>query len=93
VLPTWTATRRGSASGANNLCDVVDDEIPMIATLNASITEDITDNMCAMELYPGSYDSNADLWYMFCHQVTSTAGEICCMMDLRSWIGGCIIQP
>ncbi|ETP50072.1 hypothetical protein F442_04535 [Phytophthora nicotianae P10297] len=55
---------QGLRYGANNLCDVEEDDVQTFATVNASIEEGITDNACTMETCPGSYDPNADLGYM-----------------------------
>ncbi|KAG2767640.1 hypothetical protein PC129_g7176 [Phytophthora cactorum] len=50
--------------GANNLCDVEEDDIQAFAMVNASIAEGITNKACTMETCPGSYDPSADLGYM-----------------------------
>ncbi|KAG7401413.1 hypothetical protein PHYBOEH_001405 [Phytophthora boehmeriae] len=55
---------QGLRYGANNLCDVEEDDIQTFATVNASVTKGITENACTMNLCPGSYDPNADLGYM-----------------------------
>ncbi|KAG2522940.1 hypothetical protein BBO99_00004246 [Phytophthora kernoviae] len=54
---------QGLRYGANNICDVEEDDIQVFATINASLTEGITDNACTMALCPASYDANADLTY------------------------------
>ncbi|EGZ19912.1 hypothetical protein PHYSODRAFT_263685 [Phytophthora sojae] len=55
---------QGLRYGANNLCDVKDDDIQSFATVNASIQKGITVNACTMDTCPGSYYPNADLGYM-----------------------------
>ncbi|KAE8984152.1 hypothetical protein PR003_g23319 [Phytophthora rubi] len=55
---------QGLRYGANNLCDVEEDDIQSFATVNTSIQKGITDNVCAMDTCPGSYDPNSDLGYM-----------------------------
>ncbi|KAE9027487.1 hypothetical protein PR001_g11951 [Phytophthora rubi] len=54
---------QGLRYGANNICDVEEDDIQSFATINASLTKGITANACTMELCPASYDVNADLGY------------------------------
>ncbi|GMF26269.1 unnamed protein product [Phytophthora lilii] len=54
---------QGLRYGANNICDVEEDDIQSFATINASLTKGITENACTMELCPASYDVNADLGY------------------------------
>jgi beta-glucanase (GH16 family) len=52
---------QGLRYGANNLCDVEEDDIQSFATINASLTKGITENTCTMALCPASYDVNADV--------------------------------
>ncbi|GMF42552.1 unnamed protein product [Phytophthora fragariaefolia] len=54
---------QGLRYGANNICDVEEDDIQSFAAINASLTKGITENACTMELCPASYDVNADLSY------------------------------
>ncbi|KAG6613199.1 Beta-glucan synthesis-associated protein [Phytophthora cinnamomi] len=54
---------QGLRYGANNICDVEEDDIQSFATINASLTKGITENACTMELCPASYDVNADMGY------------------------------
>ncbi|POM81026.1 Beta-glucan synthesis-associated protein [Phytophthora palmivora] len=54
---------QGLRYGANNICDVEEDDIQTFATINASLAKGITENACTMELCPASYDVNGDMGY------------------------------
>jgi beta-glucanase (GH16 family) len=55
---------QGLRYGANNICDVEEDDIQTFATINASLAAGITDNACTMEICPASYDVNGDMGYI-----------------------------
>ncbi|RLN72568.1 hypothetical protein BBJ28_00017713 [Nothophytophthora sp. Chile5] len=54
---------QGLRYGANNICDTEQDLLQSFASINASVTEGITENACTMALCPASFDVNADLGY------------------------------
>ncbi|KAI9985876.1 hypothetical protein PInf_024659 [Phytophthora infestans] len=54
---------QGLRYGANNICDVEEDDIQTFATINASLAKGVTDNACTMELCPASFDVNGDMGF------------------------------